>query len=50
MSKKEMFKHGFCNSMNLIQEDFVEEDLGGKTYRFCSSECADKYELRKEHV
>ena len=31
-------------------EEFVEEDLGGKTFRFCSTECADKYELRKEHI
>ena len=39
------------NCRKVIKDtDFIEEDIDGKTFRFCSKECANKYELRKEHL
>ena len=41
-----------CSNCKKIIEgtNFIEEDIDGKTYRFCSSECTDKFELKKEHI
>tara|TARA_Y100000034_G_scaffold92592_1_gene111929 strand:- start:51 stop:302 length:252 start_codon:yes stop_codon:yes gene_type:complete len=41
-----------CSNCKQILEgiNFIEEDIGGKGYRFCSRECADKFELKKEHL
>ncbi len=41
-----------CSSCKKILEgtDFIEEEIDGKTYRFCSRSCADKFELSKEHL
>ncbi len=32
----------------LIDEKFVEEELEGHHYRFCSEECADAFEVKKK--
>lgn len=32
----------------LVDEDFVEEELDGKHYRFCSEECASAFETGKK--
>lgn len=39
-----------CSNCNKILKgtDFVEEELDKKTYRFCSKDCADKFELNKQ--
>ena len=34
----------------LVSQDFIEEKLGDTTYRFCTKECADNFELRNEHL
>ena len=41
-----------CSNCKKIIEgtDFIEEEIEGKMYRFCSRECADKFELKKEHI
>ncbi len=32
----------------LVDKDFVEEELDGKYYRFCSTECASAFESGKK--
>ena len=32
----------------LVGEDFIEEELDGENYRFCSEECADGFEVGKK--
>ncbi len=32
----------------LVDEDFIEEELDGKNYRFCSEECAIAFETNKK--
>jgi len=36
-----------CSNCKKILEgtDFIEEEIKNKSYRFCSRECADKFEL-----
>ena len=34
----------------LTSGEFVEENIEGDMYRFCSEGCASKFELKKEHV
>ncbi len=35
-------------SVVLVNEDFVEEELDGKHFRFCSEECANAFETGKK--
>ena len=34
----------------LTTGDFIEETIEGESHRFCSDDCATKFELKKEHV
>ncbi len=34
----------------VLGKNFVEEQIKDETYRFCSEDCADKFEKKKEHV
>lgn len=38
-----------CNKL-ISGTDFIEEELEGKLYQFCSRECADRFELKKEQL
>lgn len=33
----------------ILGKDFIEEQIKEETYRFCSEECANKFERQKEH-
>lgn len=45
---KERGKMAICqNCGRVLERDIVEEEFKGEIYRFCSSECATKYEERK---
>ncbi|MBT3394841.1 hypothetical protein HOA59_01430 [archaeon] len=39
-----------ANCHTILEDEFVEEDFEGSTYRFCSEECARKFEIKKEHI
>ncbi len=39
-----------ANCEKVLEEHFVEKQISEETYRFCSDECADKFERQKEHV
>ena len=44
------FRDYICPNCKKILKgtEFVEEELDKKTYRFCSKDCADKFELNKQ--
>ncbi len=33
----------------LVDEDFIEEELEGRSFRFCSEKCATKFEVKEAH-
>ncbi len=35
----------YCHKV--LREDIVEEDFDDETYRFCSEECASKFEMKR---
>jgi hypothetical protein len=41
-----------CSNCNKVVSgiDFIEENIDGKIYKFCSRECGDRFELRKEQL
>ena len=41
-----------CSNCNKILQgkEFVEEEIKGKTFRFCTRECAENFESKKEHL
>ena len=40
-----------CATCKTILEDvFVEEEINGETYRFCSEECAKKFKEKQQHL
>jgi len=34
----------------LVDEDFIEEEIDGENYRFCSDECVKAFETKKKKV
>ena len=40
----------YCQTCNktLVDENIIEEQIEGRTLHFCSTECASKYETKKE--
>ena len=41
-----------CSNCKTVLEgtNFIEEEIKGKKYRFCSSKCLETFELKKEHI
>ncbi len=40
-----------CTNCHIILEDqFIEENINGENYRFCSEECAKKYEIKRDKL
>lgn len=39
-------KCGYCGKP--LEDDFIEKEIDGENCRFCSEECLEKYEEKKE--
>lgn len=37
-----------ANCKSLLEEDFIEEEIGGEEYRFCSEKCAETFKKPKK--
>jgi hypothetical protein len=39
-----------ANCGKVIEKEFIEEKIKEEIFRFCSEECASKFERKEEHV
>ncbi len=46
--ERDMAKCAFCGRVLDDEDDIVEMEIDGKTIRFCSDRCADKYQERDQ--
>lgn len=36
-----------ANCKKILEEDFIEEEVDGESYHFCSERCAERFKRRK---
>ena len=57
--EEEGFMQGYDEEINpsecaacgkILEKDFIEEQIKDETYKFCSEDCANKFEKKLEHA